>query len=289
MVYRIFTICFLFFTLLFIACQEPDTGIINDSGKLILRLTDAPFPHDKISSVNVSISSIELFPSKHSAAIEPEADFLELLDKPLWVNLLELTNGITLTLSNSDIPVGSYTSLRIFLRHVEIVLADKTVYDLTPRTNKLQGKEIVLSKPFEISAGLTTDLLLDFDVSRSFVPRMSPVAQLDIAGFLFNPVILVSNTAHSGSLSGIITSSSNNKISRLHGAQVSVMQADTLVTTTFTDRAGMYTILGLQPGSYKVRAEYRDLSTSSPKSVNISADKNANQNIDLKTVNSVSH
>ena len=287
MVCRIFTICILSFTLLLIACQEPDSGFNNDSGKLILRLTDAPFPHDKISAVNISISRIELLASEHSVAIEPEEDVLELLDKPLWVNLLELTNGITLTLSNSDLPAGSYSSLKLFLQHIEIVLADKTVYDLTPRTNQLQGKEIVLKKRFEISSGLTTDLLLDFDVSRSFVPRMSPVANLGIAGFLFNPIIHVSNNAHSGSLSGIITSSSNDKISRLYGAQVSVIQADTLVTTTFTDRAGMYTVLGLQPGSYEVRAEYQDLGTTAPKSVNISADKIVNQNIDLKTDNLV--
>ena len=283
MVCRIFTISILSFTLIFNACQQPDSDINNESGRLILRLTDAPFPHDKISAVNVIISRIELLPSRQQeAGPQFNESVFELLNEPVKVNLLELTNGITLTLTNSDLPAGSYSSLRIFLQHVEIVLTNKTVYDLTPRTNKLEGKEITLWKNFEITPGLTTDLLLDFDVSRSFVPRISPKANLGIAGFIFNPVIHLSNNAQSGSLSGIITSTSNNKISRLYGAQISVIRADTLVTTTFTDRAGMYTVLGLQPGSYHIMAQYQDLRATATKSVNIYSDQNANQNIDIE-------
>ena len=274
MVSRITTICILLLSFILINCQQSDTSAPNDSGNIILRLTDAPFPHDKVSEVNVTITGIIL---DSESRTEP----IDLLETPIQVNLLQLTNGVTVTLANSELPSGSYGLLKISLSDVKIVLSDKTVFDLNARENELGGTEIVLPTQFDIGPGLTKDLLLDFDVSRSFIPRMSPEANMGIAGFYFNPVIHLSDNASSGSLSGIVTSSVENKISRIHGATVSVTRADTLVTTTFTDRSGMYTILGLETGTYELKAEMNGYEVQIAKDIYVSASEQTKQSITL--------
>ena len=279
MVCRNFTLFILFLSFLTYSCQQPDTDINGDTGKLILRLTDAPFPHSKVSEVNIKIAGIKLEAEDHLAGFN---EAIDLLDTPVEANLLELTNGITISLANTDIAAGRYSGLKLYLTEVEIVLIDRTVFDMIPRSDPDKGTETVLPASFEVSSGLTTDLLLDFDVSRSFMPRLSPSANLGIASFLFNPVIHVTDNKNTGSISGIVTSSLGNKISRLYGAQVSVMSADTLVTTTFTDQAGMYTVLGLKPGSYTVEAEFDGLKSSGNGYVIISPDKTVQQSLDLK-------
>ena len=284
MVSRTTTICILLSIFFLINCQQSDTSALSDSGNIILRLTDAPFPHDKVSEVNVTISGIILeadFQKPYPS--ETQKDQIDLLETPIQVNLLQLTNGITVTLANSELPSGNYDLLKIYLSDVKIILSDKTVFDLNARENEMGGTEIVLPAQFEIGPGLTKDLLLDFDVSRSFIPRMNPAANMGIAGFYFNPVIHLSDNANSGILSGIVTSSVENKISRIHGATVSVTSADTLVTSTFTDRSGMYTVLGLKPGRYDIRVEMNGFQNRIAQDVSVTSSGHTKQSIDLSS------
>lgn len=283
MVCRNFTILTLFLSLLNYSCQQQGTDLVEDSGNLILRLTDAPFPHNKVSEVNVTISAIKLEAEEATFPVSTsESGLSNLLESPVEVNLLQLTNGVTISLLNNEMHIGRYKKMYIYLKKVEITLSDETVFDMIPRADPVKGSEIMLPVDFTVSPGLTTDLLLDFDVSRSFTPRMSPSANMGIAGFLFSPVLHLTDNLNTGSISGIVTSSLKNQISRIHGAQVSVISADTLVTTTFTDEAGMYTVLGLKPGNYRVEAEFEDLRTSSKEPVAIQSDKTAQQSLDLK-------
>ena len=211
MVSKTTTICTLLLSFLIINCQQTETAVPNDTGNIILRLTDAPFPHNKVSEVNITISDILLEPdTQRQYEAETPLETIDLLEVPIEVNLLDLTNGVTVTLANSKLPSGSYGLLKVYLSAVRIILSDKTVFDLNSRANQLGGTEIILPAKFDIGPGLTKDLLLDFDVSRSFMPRTSPDANMGIAGFYFNPVVKLSDNANSGSLSGIITSSFEN-------------------------------------------------------------------------------
>ena len=55
--------------------------------------------------------------------------FVVLMEDEIQVNLLELTNGITKTLVDTDVPVGSYNLIRVYVKGVNIVLNDGTSYD----------------------------------------------------------------------------------------------------------------------------------------------------------------
>ncbi len=284
MVSRNTTICILLSSFFLINCQQSETSAFNDSGNIILRLTDAPFPYQKVSEVSVTISGIILETDiQNTNPAESQSESIDLLENPIQVDLLQLTNGVTLTLANSELPSGTYGLFKIYLSDVKIILSDKTVFDLNARENQLGGTEILLPAQFEVGPGLTKDLLLDFDVSRSFIPRMNPEANLGIAGFYFNPVIHLSDNASSGSLSGIVTSSVENKISRIHGATVSVTSADTLVTTTFTDKSGMYTVLGLKPGRYDIQVEMNGFEVKMTKDISVTSSSQTKQSIKLSS------
>jgi hypothetical protein len=103
-----------------------------------------------------------------------------------------------------------------------------------------------------VKGGLTSDLLLDFDVSKSFVAKGSGQ---DINGFNFKPVIKASNMSTTGTLMGEITEIKEGDSIGVEGAQVAVIVADTVNTTTFSDSDGGYMIMGLDAVSYTVVVE----------------------------------
>ena len=272
----------LYLSLLFlinIGCQESQDIPQVESGRIFLRLTDAPFPHHMVSEVNITISKVIAKGSTYGSVGEDTSVDWELSSIPLKVNLLQLTNGVTVTLANTDIPAGSYSGLVLFIREATVRLMDNSVLNLNLGTRNGNHFELFIPRTMQIKAGLTSDLLLDFDVSRSFIPRYSNGSDSRIAGFIFKPFVKLSDAFNSGSITGIVTSSLENKISRLEGAQISIIAGNTLVTTTFTDFSGTYTVLGLDPGSYDIQADMKGFDTQIMSDVMVKAQKQTKQGV----------
>ena len=57
----------------------------------------------------------------------------------------------------------------------------------------------------------------------------------------------------------------------LEGAQVSVLAADTLNTTTFTDATGSYVVMGLLAGNYDVMVDLEGFGSQTAEEVEIIA------------------
>ena len=266
----------------FISCQESEEAAEVESGRILIRLTDAPFPHDLVSEVNISISKVLAQAVLTEQKEDKSSSDWELSNTPLSVNLLQLTNGITVTLANSDIPEGNYSGLKLIISEASIRLEDNTVMKLNLGTRNGNHHELLIPSSLEIHSGLTLDLLLDFDVSRSFIPRYAAGSQTHIAGFIFKPVVKLSDAFNSGSITGIITSSLENKISRLEGAQITVLHHNTVMTTTFTDFSGMYTILGLDPGYYDIQVDMKGYDTQIMNNVLVNAQEQTKQGISLR-------
>jgi hypothetical protein len=191
---------------------------------------------------------------------ENNAPYLVLMEDEIEVNLLDLTNGITQTLVDTKVPSGSYDLFRIYVRGVNIVLTDGTVYDLKVPSGEQSGIKVFVKPNLIVDGGLTSDLLLDFDVSRSFVAKGNRKDAGGISGFNFKPVIKASNMSTSGTLTGIITTLNGDEVTPLEGAQISIYSEGTeiAITTTFSDATGMYTVLGLEAGKYDVVVELVD-------------------------------
>ncbi len=271
-------------TLVLSCSDENDTN--NEFGRLKVQLTDAPFPHDLVAEANVTVFKID---ARYKGTADMEEDsmdsedmtleasddkrFTVLMEDEIQVNLLELTNGVTQTMVDVDVPVGSYDLIRVYVKGINVLLKDGTSYDLKVPSGEQSGIKIFIKPEINVNGGITSDLLLDFDVSKSFVAKGGIN---NITGFNFKPVIKVSNLSTAGTLKGMITEKIEDENVGVEGVQVAVFIADTLNTTTFSDIDGGYMIMGLDAGSYTVEVEKMDYLMQTVTEVQIDA---ANQTV----------
>jgi len=261
---KLFTSVLLVVFTVFISCTDSDDKN-SDYGRLSVNLTDAPFPHDLVAEANVTIFKIEARykgdmdinseiddNSDSSMETEEKSSFIILMEEEIEVNLLDLTNGVTKNLADLDVPVGTYDLVRVYVKGVNVVLTDGSTYDLKVPSGEQSGIKIFIKPGLVVNGGLSADLLLDFDVSKSFVAKGGGSNLENITGFNFKPVIKACNMSTAGTLAGIVTTLPDLG---LEGAQVAIFAADTLNTTTFTDADGKYMVMGLLAGSYDVEVE----------------------------------
>lgn len=244
--------------------EGEGSGNAEDTGTLSVQLTDAPFPYELMAEANVTVFKVEarLVDDDEDDSGDDSDDssdegspFITLMEEEIEVNLLELTNGLTQQLAEIDVPAGSYDLIRVYVKGVNVVLTDGTVFDLQVPSGGASGIKVFVDPAITVAGGLSSDLLLDFDVSQSFVAKGDISTPAGINGFNFTPVIKASNLSTSGTLSGNVSTVEEEASVALEGAQISVIAADTLNTTSFSDVDGNYAILGLEAGMYKVVAE----------------------------------
>ncbi|SHJ06135.1 Carboxypeptidase regulatory-like domain-containing protein [Arenibacter nanhaiticus] len=266
------------------SCTDGDDAN-KDTGRLSVSLTDAPFPHDLVAEANVTIFKIDARrkadKSEEGANNEDGSSFVVLMEDEISVNLLDLTNGITENLVNTDVAVGTYDLFRVYVEGVNVVMTDGTTYDLKVPSGAQTGIKVSVKPSLVVSGGLSTDLLLDFDVSKSFVAKGNRNDPEGINGFNFKPVIKASNLSTAGTLTGLVTTVQDNAMLGLEGAQVAVFAADTLHTTTFTDASGGYTVLGLAAGSYDVDVALEGYGSQTAEDIDIVAANKTVQDFEL--------
>jgi len=248
--------------LTFIGCSDDSgSGNGDTTARLTVHLTDAPFPFDLVAEANVTIFKVDarLVDSEdEDAETDSEEDgssFVTLMEEEVPVNLLDLTNGTTEQLADLDVPAGTYDLIRVYVKGVNVVLNDEasTTYDLKVPSGEQTGIKIFIDPALTIAGGLSSDLLLDFDVSRSFVAKGNTKSVDGITGFNFKPVIKVSNLSTAGTLSGTVTTMDGETVLPLENAQISVLDMEEEpVTSGATNIDGAYAIMGLEAGTYKV-------------------------------------
>lgn len=298
------TLFYLALALLLVASCEDEKVADNleeqQTGRLTLRLTDAPFPFDLVEEANVTVFKVtakledeseeeeESESSKNSADDEADTEdeeensFVLLMEEEVRVNLLELTNGVTQQLADIEVPVGTYKEIRLFVRDAEIVLTDGKTFDLKMPSGSSSGIKLKLSEGVLVDGEIPTDLLLDFDVSRSFIPQGNSMTLEGINAFNFKPVIKVSVDRESGSLFGLVTTLVDAQLVPIHGAQISVLAGDSLNTTAFSDVDGAYKVMGLSPGMYKALAEKEGFISSDTLDLTVSEQGNTELNFLLE-------
>ncbi len=281
----------------FMGCSDGDDSQ-SEMGKLKVQLTDAPFPHDLVAEANVTIFKIdarnkgsememdEEMEAETDSNVEENDDspFVTLMEEEIEVNLLELINGNTETLVNTDVPVGSYDLIRIYVKGVSIVLTDGTTFDLKVPSGEQTGIKVFIKPGLVVSGGLSADLLLDFDVSKSFIPKGNRNDFSGITGFNFKPVVKACNKSTSGTLSGLIYTTQEEPQVGLGGAQVEIYTEGTLNTTTFSDDMGAYKVLGLTAGTYDVVVTLEGYEMNSAEDIQISAANTTVQDFEMMVI-----
>lgn len=250
----------------FAACE--DTGALGPtSGDATLRvlLTDAPAHY--IDSAYVDIGAVYLVP--------PEAegeDIIQLTDDGTdgMVNLLDLQGDATSLLAEADIESGAYAQLRLMVDSARVVLEEGYEFNDGSVSRSLKvpsgaqtGIKLNLhdydGEPGVVIAPGETVLVLDFDVSRSFVAQGNPHAGNGIHGMIFKPTIRVTVLDVAGSIAGTV-SAADDSIA-VDGLTVTadpvedgslLEEYQTQVATATTDSTGAYTIFFVVPGDYAV-------------------------------------
>ena len=276
---------------MFTSCTDSNDESAK-MGKMSIQLTDAPFPHDLVAEANVTIFKIDARNIEMESDTEAEGEmadetgspFTVLMEQEIEVNLLDLTNGITETLVDTEVPIGTYDLVRVYVKGINVVLTDGTTYDLKVPSGEQTGIKIFIKPGITVAGNLSADLLLDFAVSKSFVPKGNIKDLAGITGFNFKPVIKACNLTTAGSLAGMATTIQEEVAIGLEGAQVSIFAADTLNTTTFTDETGAYMVMGLMPGDYDVTVELDGYSEQTVEDIEIITGNKTVQDFELNAV-----
>lgn len=270
---KIKTLTFLVISLILLgACNDDESG----STTLRLQLTDAPFPSDLVSEVNVTFNKIEIR-KMDDVSGNP---FMTLTEESMQFNLLDLSNGVTATLVELSVPVGVYDLVSVFVSEANIKMTDGTDFNLTIPSGAQTGIKIFIDPPIEVVGGLSAELLLDFDVSRSFIPLGNENTPPGIIGFNFNPVIRTSNQSVAGRINGSIVDVDGNGID---GVVVSLSQNNTVITTTLSDTNGNYAAIGLLAGTYDLLFEKEGFVSETIEGVEVVVANETTQNVELVT------
>ncbi|MCK3685540.1 DUF4382 domain-containing protein [Maribellus sp. YY47] len=241
--------------ILMVACNdEVTTNIPEGKGKVNIYLTDAPFPIDLVAKTYVTIDKVEI---RKQATDSVESEFIVLMDEPMEIDLLTLSNGVTEMLASVDLEAGVYDQIRMHVTDSKVVLNDETEFELKIPSGSSSGLKIKIEPAMEIGDGETADVLLDFDVSKSFVAKGNWKGG-NINGFNFKPVVRCVMLGKAGRVEGTVTDTASVAV---ENASVKIwmplegMETDSLITSSFSDEAGKYKIIGLLSGTYYLTTE----------------------------------
>ena len=111
-----------------------------------MQLTDAPFPYELVAEANVTVYKVEA--RRVSEDDDDDAltvsPYITLMEEEIETNLLGLTNGLTLQLAEIEVPVGTYDQVRVYVKGVNVVLTDGTVYDLKVPSGDSSGIKVFI-------------------------------------------------------------------------------------------------------------------------------------------------
>lgn len=255
---------FILSTLAFVSCNNDENIPQGTKGRINVHLTDSPYPIGLIESAFVTIDKVEIRKHSESNPGEDADSFIVISEVEMQIDLLELTNGITEQIATLDLEAGSYNEMRLHVVDATVVLANGTEYDLKVPSGSSSGLKIKFDPEIQILEGQTSDVLLDFDVSRSFVVKGNVSTQIN--GFNFKPVVRGAFLGLAGRVEGSVSDTIGNP---LENAMVKLWMPDDEVGTnaegeagddnlqvsSFTDIDGKYKLIGVPSGTYSISCE----------------------------------
>ncbi len=220
------SVLFLSFAVGFAGCDTNNSS--STEGHMQIKLHDAPAAY---ASVQLDIQKVEV---KNSSTADT---WVTLNDKPIMVDLLDLTNGNAKVIGSADIAAGTYTGLRLVLGNDNKIEAGGATLNLQLAGGSQSGTEVAINTT--IDAQDNAIILLDFDAARSIKPTLT-------GGFVLDPVVTAIKASESGQISGQISPASAKAI--LYATSGS----DTVATTYADTTSGAFKFLGMKEGIYEL-------------------------------------
>ncbi len=224
-------------------------------------LTDAPFPFDGISRVDIYIESIAMAVSADTSDRGPP--WVTVATPNREFNLLDLQNGTTALLGGAVVPEGQYQAVRVIFDPERSSMTDSdgqvigaTTTQGTPGINwQAKGEHpslfALVEEPMAVDQN-GTDIVIDFDVGRSFLYDGN-------GGFTFIPWLRAITRSGSGNITGLVSHADGDPIPNaavsIHVALDSGTTLGPVIATSRSGGDGRFTASFLGPGRYQVQAE----------------------------------
>lgn len=226
------------------ACGGGGGGSMSGGeGTVSVAVTDAPGCYQHVW---VTVEKVRFHRS--STAGDGEGGWTELvLAAPKRVDLMDLTNGVLSELGTTTLPAGQYSQIRLVLSANKGNGASSQLNAVQPNggsvialdTPSAQQSGLKLQAHFEVTAGGTTDLLLDFDACKSIVSAGN-------GSYILKPVISVVPRIAAGIQGYVATALSTSTSTTTVAAQ----QDGVTVRSTKPDSTGKFSIPYLSAGNY---------------------------------------
>jgi len=198
--------------------QSSGTSYMN------LRMTDAP---GNFTAVNIDLKAVEVTGGG--------SDAVSINVTPGIYNLIDLSNGKTVLIATAALEPGRLEQIRLILGDNNSVTVDGNTYPLSTPSAQQSGLKLQVHK--DLAAGVTYNMLLDFDANESIVQQGN-------GSYSLKPVVRVVDFAASGSVKGLVIP---------EGPIVKVAATSKGMTyTTNTNAKGEFKLVGIPEGTYTV-------------------------------------
>lgn len=256
-----------------VGCESDPVASTDGRATFRVLLTDAPA--DYIESAWVDIGAVELIPAGGGGPITLTTDGTD-----GFVDLFTLSDAATQQLASREIEAGRYTQLRLIVEAARVRLIDGYEFndgtvekELKVPSGAQTGIKINLKaahggegEGLHVEPGETV-VVLDFDVSQSFVIQGNPETPAGINGVIFKPTLRAAVLDVAGSIEGEVVDEDGvgfaDVLVRAERLDPVTLESDqSQIATAITDAEGRYTLHFLVPGQYEVRVdEAEDLIT----------------------------
>lgn len=255
-------------------CNKSETT--GGPGRLSIKITDDPLNISSVEYAEITISKIEI----RKTGTDEGGPFMELPMDPVTIDVFQLINGITEELINLEVPQGDYDLVRLYVDEANLKIKDiEEPFNMKVPSGEQTGIKVFINPVIHVEGGISKELILDFDLSKSFVMRGHDAQN----GFIFKPVIKALNNSTEGRIEGVVIDNSPEKVG-IGDAEVTLQKEGEEPATTLTDASGHYVFVGLAPGTYSMSATKDNYLAANAEGIVVVAGNKTTQDFVLKAL-----
>jgi hypothetical protein len=211
--------------------SNSDSPIKAGHAKVNFYLIDAPANYDEVW---IEVLSVEVLMKGNNEENGSAWINLPYEGDDQKINLLSLTGGNSEHLGELEIPAGEISQIRLILGEDNYLMQGGNRLDLKTPSAQQSGLKLKVDKP--LNEGISYDLVIDFDASRSIVKAGNS------GQYILKPVLRVI-AEESATIEGTVQPLEAGPV-----VVSALIEEDSV--GTFADESGKFVIRGLKAGDY---------------------------------------